>query len=222
MIWAIVNNERTQPSPKAYGECPACGKKVVSKCGEINVWHWAHEKGSNCDPWYEPESDWHYHWKMTFGKENAEVVIKKEDKWHIADILTDENVVIELQNSPIKKEIIRTREEFYGERMMWVVNGNSFSQNFHILDLEDDSLWWAHVNESGRRNGNENIFQWKNPRKSWRDIKRPLFIDFGEENLFWIKKGMGTNLGTGVLVSRQKFVEKYGGNFEYHRQYSLA
>jgi len=25
---------------------------------------------------------------MTFGKENSEVVIRKEDKWHIADVVT--------------------------------------------------------------------------------------------------------------------------------------
>jgi hypothetical protein len=68
------------------------------------------------------------------------------------------------------------------------------------------------------------MFQWKNPRKSWKDTERPVFVfvDFGGENMFWIKKGIGTNLGTGVLVSRQKFVEKYGGDFECHRQYFLA
>ncbi|HUH47191.1 MAG TPA: competence protein CoiA family protein, partial [Arenibacter sp.] len=88
MLWAIVNNEKVQSKPNSYGKCPLCGGQVLSKCGEIKVWHWAHFKDENCDSWYEPESHWHLHWKMTFGKDHAEIVIKNNDNWHIADILT--------------------------------------------------------------------------------------------------------------------------------------
>jgi len=56
---------------------------------------------------------------MTFGKENAEIGIGKEGKRHIADILTNQNVIIELQNSPISKRIIKEREDlkqkYYGD-----------------------------------------------------------------------------------------------------------
>ena len=56
MIWALVENEKIEPIPKTKGICPICGGKVFSKCGDVNVWHWAHFKGENCDTWYEPES----------------------------------------------------------------------------------------------------------------------------------------------------------------------
>jgi competence CoiA-like predicted nuclease len=51
----------------------------------------------------------------SFGKENSEIVIKQDGIKHIADILTSNKVVIELQNSPIRKPDIRKRELFYGE-----------------------------------------------------------------------------------------------------------
>ena len=124
-----INHKKVEPKPNSYGKCPLCSGRVLSKCGEVNVWHWAHFKAENCDSWYEPESYWHLRWKMTFGKEHSEIVIKKEEKWHIADILTENDVIIELQNSPIQQNIIRKREEFYGERMIWVINGIHFKHN---------------------------------------------------------------------------------------------
>ncbi|WP_143017574.1 competence protein CoiA family protein [Kriegella aquimaris] len=28
-----------------------CGGRVLSKCGEVKVWHWAHFRDENCDTW---------------------------------------------------------------------------------------------------------------------------------------------------------------------------
>jgi competence CoiA-like predicted nuclease len=68
-------------------------------------------------------------WKLAFGKECCEIPIIKETK-HIADIKTKKNVIIELQNSPIPSTVIRTRETFYGEKMIWIVNGFNFKSNY--------------------------------------------------------------------------------------------
>jgi len=221
MFWAIVNNEKIEPIPKTYGTCPLCEGKVLSKCGEVKVWHWAHLKGESCDSWYEPESYWHFHWKMIFGKKNAEIVIKKNGKWHIADIHTSENVVIELQNSPIKKTTIREREEFYGERMIWLINGIHFKQNFSTLSWDDARGEWR-LNHDRNFNTDEKIlFKWHYPRRSWKDVQRNVFIDFNDEKLFWIKEGMGSSIGYGVFVSKEDFIQKYEGNYEYYcQQYS--
>ena len=51
-------------------------------------------------------------------------------------------------------------------------------------------------------------------RKSWRDAQRPISIDFGDENLFWIKEGMGTRRGCGRQVSKKDFIAKNGGDLE--------
>lgn len=219
MIWAIVENEKTEATPNAKGTCPLCAGKVFSKCGEVNVWHWAHFNNENCDSWYEPESFWHKHWKMTFGKENSEIGILKDGKRHIADILTNEKVIIELQNSLIPKQVIREREDFYGERMLWLINGNDFKAKFQITDndknLQSINRHFEIIPES-KSTEKQKYFYWQYARKSWGDVKRPVFIDFGENTLFWVRKGMGSSSGNGIYVSKEDFINKYGGNYEYY------
>lgn len=216
MLFAKLNNEKIEPIPNTYAECPLCGEKVLSKCGEIKIWHWAHINGKSCDSWYEPETHWHRNWKLTFGKENIEIKRTKEDCWHVADIFTNEEVVIELQNSPIQKNIIRKREEFYGERMIWLINGIKFKEHFHIKDLGDDKFFWSSTHDNCKNREGKKMFKWEYPRKCWDDSQRHIFIDFHDESLFWIQKGMGTKCGEGKFVSKQDFISKYGGNFTIH------
>lgn len=49
---------------------------------------------------------------------------------------------------------------------------------------------------------------------SWSEVERHVFIDFGDENLFWVKEGMGTNYGKGKQITKEDFIKKYGGNLE--------
>lgn len=228
MIWAIVENEKIEAIPKTKGSCPHCGGKVISKCGDVREWHWAHFKDENCDPWFEPESFWHIHWKMTFGKGNAEIVIKKNGIWHIADILTKENVVIELQNSLIQKSVIREREEFYGKRMLWLINGMEFKKNLSVKDYWEDQdyheikslprppVHWIRSSPEIKKDTNGEFFRWKYPHRSWEDVQRPVFIDFGEDSLFMVKEGMGASQIRGTYFSKEQFIKKYGGNYEYY------
>lgn len=222
MIWAIVKNDKIKPIPKSFGTCPLCERTVLSKCGKVNAWHWAHVNDESCDHWAEPETYWHLHWKMTFGKENAEIVINKNGKKHIADVLTKNKVVIELQNSPIPKPIIRKREDFYGERMLWLINGKKFAPNFNH-NLGADNLTYEFSRqwdvEAGRRKERDIDFEWKHARRSWSEVRRNVFIDFGDSTLFWVLKGMGTSSGMGVYISKKKFIKKYGGNYDYYCQH---
>lgn len=216
MLFAILDGKKVEPIPNTHAKCPACGEKVLSKCGEVKVWHWAHFKGKSCDSWYEPETYWHKYWKLTFGKENSEKKITKGDTWHIADILTNEEVIIELQNSSIQKGVIRKREEFYGERMIWLINGIKFQKNFYIKDKESDFP----IGQSYQINCNSllgrKMFKWDYPRRSWAGSRRHIFIDFHEEWLFWVKKGFGTKWGEGIFVAKQDFISKYGGDFNMY------
>src|SRR3989339_151609 len=228
MLFAIVNGEKVEAIPKTLGKCQLCERNVFSKCGEINIWHWAHHKDESCESWYEPETEWHKNWKLAFGKDNCEIVISKDGVRHIADIQTKDNVVIELQNSPIQKPIIRSRENFYGERMLRVINGKDFKHNFLIFSsrLDDDAeYYWRHnyiqtqhgtvdknTGEIVSRPKTGFTFSWNWPRKSWTDVQRYLFIDFGDENLFWVIDGMGTSRGKGKKVSKESFLKKYGGD----------
>ncbi len=136
MLFATVNGEKVEANPETIGACPLRERTVFSKCGEINVWHWAHHNDESCDSWYEPETEWHKNWKLVFGKDLCEKVITKDGVRHIADILTNDSVIIELQNSPIQKPIIRQRETFYGERMIWIINGKYFKHSRRPMDAQ--------------------------------------------------------------------------------------
>lgn len=48
-------------------------------------------------------------------------------------------------------------------------------------------------------------------RRSWQDSIRPVFIDLNENELIWIKSGLGQKSGEGIRVSKQEFIDKYKG-----------
>lgn len=212
MLYALLNNQKIEAKPKLRANCPLCGKEVYSKCGEINIWHWAHLQEKSCDNWYESETAWHKNWKNIFGEEHSEIIISKDGIKHIADIYTKENIVIELQNSKISKSTIKKRETFYGERMFWIINGENFKNNFKLIH-EDRffgvSQGLVHKDSGILIKRDEKLFEWKWSHKSWEISKRPIFIDFGDENLVRIITGMGTSLCVGKIVCKKKFLEKY-------------
>lgn len=130
---ALVGGERTAPAPGLKGECPLCGKPAQAKCGPIIRWHWAHAGRRHCDPWMENEGPWHRAWKALFPFEWQEVVAHDANgEKHIADVKRPDGTVIELQNSPMSIEEMKSRETFYGERMIWIVNGEKFKDHIWI------------------------------------------------------------------------------------------
>jgi hypothetical protein len=131
--FALINNKRVVATPQAEAVCVYCSAKMISKCGSKNVWHWSHVKSDNCDPWWENETEWHKEWKNHFNPENQEIVHFEQGtgEKHIADVKTDNNMVIEFQNSPLSEQELYARENFYGD-MFWVVNGEKFKERFHL------------------------------------------------------------------------------------------
>ncbi len=166
MIYAISAGHRKGASPNCTATCPLCGGEVIAKCGSIVTWHWAH-RALDCDPWAEPESTWHIQWKNRFNEQCREFIIGN----HRADILASNGWVVELQHSPISSGEIRLRERFYGDRMVWV------------LDLEQFLAHFVFRSKDGYT-----TFRWKWPRKSWWAAQRSVFLDFGGDMLFLIKK----------------------------------
>lgn len=134
MKFAIVNNVRTEPSPRLKGVCCCCGEPMTSRCGSKRVWHWAHLPNQHCDPWWENETQWHRKWKSYFPEENQEVVHfdSATGEKHVADIKSKDGLVVELQNSPMDSVELHSRENFYRE-MIWIVNGDKFKNNFRVL-----------------------------------------------------------------------------------------
>jgi len=188
MLWSIVNGEKKLATPNEIGECPLCKGKTISRCGSINKWHWSHKTKKDCDLWYEPETEWHINWKNKFPKKNQEIIIGK----HRADIISNNGVIIELQNSPISSDDIINRENFY-VKLVWLFNGKNFAKNMEL-----------------RKNENYFTFRWYHPQKSLWFCKKPIYIDF-ESKIFCIRK-LYSNLpcgGWGFFVSEKEFLEKY-------------
>ena len=131
MKFALVNGDKTEPQPKLRGVCTSCQSEMISKCGNIKVWHWSHKSKAPCDPWWENETEWHRAWKNRFPKDWQEIIHITSDtgEKHIADVKTDNGLVIEFQRSAILPEEIKSREAFY-KNMVWVIDGTRLKRDY--------------------------------------------------------------------------------------------
>jgi len=88
----------------------------------------------HCDNWWENETEWHRKWKSYFPIDWQEIVHfdGESGEKHIADVKTDSGFVLEFQNYPMPLEELKSRESFY-KKMLWIINGEKFEKNFHIL-----------------------------------------------------------------------------------------
>jgi competence CoiA-like predicted nuclease len=230
----LAHSEKTliPPTKNTTAHCPLCKSQVVSKCGEINIHHWAHKKNEGCDSWSEPETYWHKSWKESFPIENREVVIEKYGKKHFADLYTYDDIVIELQNSSISSDTIKERENFYGKKLLWIINGGRFRDNITIHKNEriEEMLFKKNSDYPYREItlSNENIneylntsnrftFNWRYPIRSWVKSRRPVFIDINEDYMLWFIKGIGTDYGTFKVYPKHRFFQKYKGDYSSYQ-----
>jgi hypothetical protein len=204
MLYALnAEGTRSTAEPTLKATCPQCKGEARAKCGKIKTWHWAHV-AKDCDPWSEPESEWHLGWKSLFPKECCEVSMGP----HRADVKIN-GTVIEFQKSSISPDEIAERESFYGD-MVWVLDGSSFLQNMEIQrHIHDDRTW----------------FWWKWPRLSWLFAKKPIFIDCSSmmgdfavpsaASLFSLKQlrqaYSGRVYGEATLGLKSRFVDFFSG-----------
>ncbi len=179
MKYALVDGEKMEPSPELKGICPFCKSEMISKCGQVILWHWAHKGRKMCDPWWENETEWHRQWKNCFPSEWQEEVQIDDStgEKHIADVRTKFGLVIEFQYSRIKAEERNSREKFY-EGMIWVVYGARGNNEgcFRMTltgPVETNPLtyhftWWC----------NGRFFH------SWSESKVKVYIDYGDDILW--------------------------------------
>lgn len=169
MRYALKNNTKIEAEKNILDAvCGCCFGKVIPACGNINIHHWKHKNKLDCDPWYEPLSEWHLNWQNSFYENFREVIVIKDSVKHIADIKNNNGTVIEFQNSPINTETIQAREIFY-DKMVWVFNIAPVKHNFII---SDDKKFYA----------------WYYPKRTIYKCKKPVFIDIGDDYLYWINK----------------------------------
>jgi hypothetical protein len=219
MLWALKDGQRITPAPDSRAECPCCKTEVLSKCGNINQWHWAHLV-LDCDPWNEPESEWHINWKKHFPDDWQEVAMGN----HRADVKT-KNFVIEFQASSISDYEIEEREEFY-QKMIWVLRGEDFRKNLEFRrGNKKPKLWQKQSTPAPSEPPSDNYrsFRWKHPRKSWWYAQRQIVIDLGEY-MFDVKK-IYDNVpcgGWGFIVPKVEFLSRCGTPQEFIEKFIAA
>ena len=177
MRFALMNDEKTDPQPKLHGYCPHCGEEVISKCGRVKIWHWAHKSREVCDPWWENETEWHRAWKDNFPREWQEIsaLDPETGETHIADVKTSHGMVVEFQHSPMPPEEMAARERFYGN-MIWIVDGlrGDLDLGYFRLGLGSTPI---------QRSPLAYAFEWWGRSRfmhNWSGAKSRVFIDFGD------------------------------------------
>lgn len=165
------------PTKQKKGFCPGCGQELVAKMGEIKIHHWAHV-AKDCDPWREPESAWHYDWKIRFGLENTE----KPMGDHRADVFI-KGMVVEIQHSQISdKEIIARSEHYkkYSDKLVWILDfTEKVKEKFPKFKL-------THPPKNICRYENEVHFYWQNPKEKF--FNDNVIIDIGGNGAFVVKE----------------------------------
>lgn len=179
--YAIVDGVRVHISEAAratHGTCPLCGEELIARKGKVREDHWWHKNGDRCDDWYQPKGPWHHYWQDKFPKEWQEQVITRETDGvtvkHVADVLTDSNLVIEAQYSAISPDDIEKRENFYGD-MAWIVN---MTRIYADLDLRSAIRPHGTTGQDGQRQCFAITDHGVLLKQKWCHCSRPVFFDF--------------------------------------------
>ncbi len=181
MKFALVDGQRQEARPNLSGRCPICDHRMVAKCGEVNIWHWAHHGRRFCDLWWENETEWHRAWKGEFPIEWQEVVHQTETgEKHIADVKTNRGWVIEFQYSYLKPEERRSRDSFY-PKLIWVVDGTRRKRDRSRLINAWNESAPVGANSPVRRIFADDCVL----LREWVGSNAPTFFDLGDVDLLW-------------------------------------
>ncbi len=122
--------------------CPDCHSELIQKRGSVNIHHFAHTAGGDCDSWSEM-TEWHLEWQNQFQEQYREITLGE----HRADIKVDD-YIIEFQHSPISEDDLKERINFY----------THYGKLIFLFDLREKNIY----SNRWRRN----TFIWKYPSRT--------------------------------------------------------
>lgn len=217
MRFAFVNGKRQKAQPGLSGECPGCRGPVIAKCGEVRDHHWAHKGHYQCDPWRENKGDWHRAWQDAFPDDWQEVICRADDKWHVADVKTARDCVIEFQHSYLKPEDRRARDAFY-PKLAWVVDATRRETDRKQFEEAFNRGTWAVAQQQ--------IFirQMRSDEcallREWAGTNAPVFFDFGNDQpLWWLIAGRVDGPAYVGPISRASFIAMHRRDTETVRDF---
>lgn len=190
--------------------CQYCGSTMISKCGPLTQWHWAHKTRVQCDHWWEPETAWHRKWKNQFPKSWREKVrFNNSGEKHIADLWINQKRVVEFQHSYLRQADLESREEFYDD-MVWIVDGLRYKAGDR-RNKPDAGIFEINLCRKIREIPLTYTFNWISRCKlfeRWILAKKPVFMDFGGNNLWrLVDFRPSTQMGIVGPIGRQYLIQ---------------
>nr|BFD66599.1 hypothetical protein HAGR004_16210 [Bdellovibrio sp. HAGR004] len=185
MKFALVNTEKKEAEKGLVGVCTGCGQPMIPVCGIKRINHWRHKVDCECDHWWENETEWHRSWKNNFPKENQEIRHKDDasGEWHIADVKTKHGYILEFQHSFLKPEERQSRNNFYSDKLVWVVDGLKRQKDKAQFDL---FLKYAMpINQNSPLLKLHSFIDESPLLKEWSECSVPVFFDFGQDLPLW-------------------------------------
>jgi hypothetical protein len=222
MKFASIEGQRREAQPGLSGTCASCRETVVAKCGKLRVGHWAHKGVRVCDRWWESETEWHRNWKNEFPANWQEVVqIAPNGEKHVADIRTENGIVIEFQHSFLKAEE-RIARELYYRKMLWVVDGRRRKRDAaQLLECIGPRIWSQppFIIHSARGDACALL-------RDWNSSSMPVYFDLGPheqdgEPTLWRRDPI-SRTGTVYLtpVSRDSFLRVHRTGLDAEERFS--
>lgn len=173
MLVAIDGTKkRVRASPNSNAVCPHCEQEVISKCGGIKIWHWAHK--TKCIYETEPMTEWHLWWQNI--AENAGCIIEHIIGGHIVDAVDfSKKTIYEFQHSPISSDDLRHRSfnaTNQGYKINWIFDYCAENNYKYQMSSNKDKNSLKLYRYSGRY---DPLFQNGSP------IFGKVFFDMGEQ-----------------------------------------
>ena len=209
---------RKKASPKDKGFCPICGEEVISKCGDIKIWHWAHKIGIECDSFGEPETKWHLKWKDNFPEEMQEVSVKKcvsdycynnklgTGKSHGAGHAPCNHINCADCDFKIHRADIKTKTGLVIEFQNSPISPEKIQER---EDFYGNMIWVLNGKTFGKNiTFFKRRFKWNWPSKSWDYAHKDIYLDY-ELDFIW--KINLSNM-TFKKLSKIAFIIYNGGN----------
>jgi hypothetical protein len=215
MRFALINGERREAEKELVGVCEGCGQPLLPICGPVRVKHWRHKVDCDCDHWWENEGAWHIAWKDNFPKEHQEIIIRKQEtkEWHRADVQTKAGYILEFQHSFLKPNDRNARNIFYGEKLVWIVNGLRRASDKHSFD--EFLRYGRPINEGANLIQLHPFIEKCSIIKEWSDCNGLVFFDFGIDASLWCllpKSSKGNYYA--LEYSRQLFIDLHKDGFQ--------
>ena len=160
--------------------CPRCLQPVYARCGEKRISHWAHRSVIDCDPWSEPETQWHRDWKNLFGDMQEQLYDKNGIK-HLVDVKLPDETIIEFRRGGINETGKNTRAAVFGKQLLWVVDCAHRPRAVERFERTEFARYQEHI-------PGHNVFSTYSPDwcfpKSWANCNRFVFFDFGDSDVW--------------------------------------